>query len=382
MIKKIKDNKIFFLAPDVNKEVGGKGASTIELCNLLSKNFQIELICFKNDISNKENDFLITSFRVHPNNIFLFSMNYFNYVKKKVTKKDIVHIQSIWLFPNIIPYFIKKLTKCRIVFSPRGTMDKYALKISKIKKIFVYYFLFQKKSLKSADYFHATSMKEMKEIRKLGFIQPIAVIPNPIKKTIIYNVKKEKIITFIGRIHPIKGLDNLLLAWKNIEKDTNYELKIYGIWEDKKYIQKLHDFIKDNNLLKVEINGPIYGDKKNKLYQKSSATIFPSYTENFGNSIGESLMNETLAIVSDKTPWVSLEKLECGFICEPKVNSIQKALIRFNNLDSDQVLKMGKNGRKLGLEKFSSEKVKILYKKFYDWINNPLISAPNFIHFK
>ena len=93
-------------------------------------------------------------------------------------------------------------------------------------------------------------------------------------------------------------------------------------------------------------------------------------------------MNETLTIVSDKTPWLGLEKLDCGFVCKPTVNSIQKTLIRFNDLDSDKVLKMGKNGRKFGLEQFSSEKVKILYNKFYDWINNSHISAPNFIHFK
>ena len=103
--------------------------------------------------------------------------------------------------------------------------------------------------------------------------------------------------------------------------------------------------------------------------EKILKKMLPFFTENFGNSIGESLMNETLTIVSDKTPWLGLEKLDCGFVCEPKVNSIQKTLIRFNDLDSDKVLKMGKNGRKLGLKQFSSEKVKVLYNNFYDWIN-------------
>ena len=85
-------------------------------------------------------------------------------------------------------------------------------------KFFFWHFV-QKKVLISASCFHATSHGEYKDIRRLGFKQPVSIIPNGIdfQEDIEKIEKPFKTLLFFGRIHPIKGIENLLHAWAELQ---------------------------------------------------------------------------------------------------------------------------------------------------------------------
>jgi len=161
----------------------------------------------------------------------------------------------------------------------------------------------------------------------------------------------------------------------------NFSLKIFGVWEDESYINKLKSYIKKHNLTNVEVNGPVYGDKKNDIYQKSSFCIFPSFTENFGNSIGESLMNGTPVIVSKNTPWEKVVMKKCGYTCDLDVKSLRNILIKINSLSKSEIIKLGNNGRNFAVEEFSHDVVKNSFYNFYDWVKNKNLNTPNYIKF-
>lgn len=375
-------NKTYILAPNIKKEVGGTADSTISLSKLLSKKFETELVCVEHDLNPGNENFRITTPSLNSKNFVLMFINFYKYLKSNIKGKSIVHVQNIWGIHSIVPYFLKFKKNFILIYSTRGTLDRFALKYSRTKKLIFYNFMFQKKSLKAADYFHATSIKEYKEIRRMGFKQPVAIIPNPIKKTNIFNDEKKKVITFIGRIHPIKGIDLLLEAWKEIHNEMNFSLNIFGVWEDESYIEKLKLYIKKHNLNGVKVNGPVYGQKKNNIYQESSFCIFPSYTENFGNSIGESLMNGTPVIVSKNTPWQKVTKKQCGYVCDLDVKSLKNTLIEINSLSRSEIINLGNNGRKFALEEFSYDVVRNSFYSFYNWIINKDKNIPDFIRFK
>ena len=78
--------------------------------------------------------------------------------------------------------------KTPYIVTPRGMLEKWALKQSYIKKKF-FYFLVEKYHLKLAKYLRATSDLEAKNLMSLGF-KNIVTIPNAIK---IPNLNKVKI---------------------------------------------------------------------------------------------------------------------------------------------------------------------------------------------
>ena len=66
------------------------------------------------------------------------------------------------------------------IISPRGMLEPWALNAGKWKKKLAMA-LFQRKDLANAACIHATAQMEAENIRKLGFKNPIAIIPNGIE---------------------------------------------------------------------------------------------------------------------------------------------------------------------------------------------------------
>jgi glycosyltransferase involved in cell wall biosynthesis len=89
----------------------------------------------------------------------------------------VVHNHGLWLFPNLYA----RQTACErnlpLVLSPRGMLEDWSLRRSCAKKWLVWH-LMEERNLLTAAAFHATSPMEADSIRRLGFGQPIAVIPN------------------------------------------------------------------------------------------------------------------------------------------------------------------------------------------------------------
>ncbi len=153
----------------------------------------------------------------------------------------IVHDHGLWLPSNIRVYKYAKKKSLPLIVSPRGMLEPWSLKAKWLKKKFAWQ-LYQKRILKYATVIHATAELEAESLRRLGFKQPIAVIPNGVKFPEYFperNNNKIKTLLFLSRIHPKKGIENLLDAW-SIVKNKTWQLKIIGP-SNHKYLLELKD---------------------------------------------------------------------------------------------------------------------------------------------
>jgi len=132
----------------------------------------------------------------------------------------LIHVHGLWQLSlhQSIYYSIK--SNIPYVISPRGMLEPWSLNSSKYKKKLAL-LLYQNKDLKKSACINATSLMEARHIRCLGFKNPIAVIPNGINVS-NYKLKKpshrkEKKILSLSRIHPKKGLENLINAFYNLD---------------------------------------------------------------------------------------------------------------------------------------------------------------------
>ena len=102
--------------------------------------------------------------------------------------------------------------------------------------------LFQNKTLRQASCLHATAVQEYESIRNYGLKNPVAIIPNGvdvnefggnINTEVLFErypeLRQKKLILFLSRIHPKKGLINLAKVWGNLFRDfPNWHLVIVG----------------------------------------------------------------------------------------------------------------------------------------------------------
>ena len=124
-----------------------------------------------------------------------------------------------------------------VIFSSHGYFTDYAMKHSGWKKK-IAWSLFQRKDLNHAMCIHANTVGEVDMIRKRSK-KPIVIIPNGVEPSCFDNTatfgyhpaipKDKKVLLFLGRLHRIKGIANLLCAWNRISKKyKDWQLVIAG----------------------------------------------------------------------------------------------------------------------------------------------------------
>ena len=132
---------------------------------------------------------------------------------------DVVHSHGLWMMPHIYAGQAAARARKPLVISPRGSLSEYAFASgSRIKPLF--WHLLQKRSMREAACFHATGLPELADIRRMGYKQPVALIPNgidipPAALPRPGRGSKRRLLYF-GRLHPQKGLETLLEAWTQV----------------------------------------------------------------------------------------------------------------------------------------------------------------------
>ena len=306
---------------------------------------------------------------------YLFKNFGFNpFIKKRIIRNtDILHQHGIWNFQSTIKHKHK-------IISPRGMLDSWALNNSKFKKEIVAY-LFEKKNLEKSSCIHALCTSEYKSIRNYGLKNPVAIIPNGINIPIIQKEltppwKKKinkKVILFIGRLHPKKGLENLIEAIHminntNLETLKNWELKIAG-WDQLNHEVKLRELCLKYNLSDfIEFLGPVYDESKQSALQNADAFILPSYSEGLPMSILEAWSYKLPVLMTDfcNIPEGFTNNAALRIDNEPKLMALQ--LSNFFKLKDVEIKKIGLNGFNLVKQKYTWDQISDQMIQLYQWI--------------
>lgn len=302
------------------------------------------------------------------------SPDMYRYLKKEATNGSItlLHNHGLWMMPNVYPGWIAKRYKIPLITSPRGTFAPAAWNSgSKIKKLF--WPLLQKPALDKTVCFHATSYSEYLDIRRMGYKQPVAIIPNGIDVpelsiTQLDSSSDMKTLLFLGRIHPIKGIDMLLYAWSTLQHEfQNWQLKIIGP-DNNNYLATLKEIANRLKLQRVIFGGAIYGDRKWREYHDTDLYVLPTHSENFAMSVAESLAMATPVVVTKGAPWSEVETSNSGRWVEINSDAILVGLREMMQKPTDELQRMGLNGANLMISRYSWSGIANNMIKLYHWV--------------
>ena len=365
--------KIAQIVPYIGDEASGPAYSVPALCTALQNNGCTVTLYTLNPTPNKKYNFITKGFKrsKFPTYSFGRSAEMYKQLLEDSEDIDIIHNHSFWMAPNIYAGFIAKKKNIPLINAPRGTMSQKALSMSKLKKQIVLK-LGQQLAINQTVCFHATAVHETKDIKKQYPQKAIAQLPNGVDVPVLsketsLNQERNKLL-FFGRLHSIKGIENLINAWGNLESQfPNWDLDIIGVG-DTNYVGSLHVIIKNKKLNRVSILDPVYGDDKMIVYQNADLYVLPSFSENFGMTVAEALANNTPVITTNQTPWKDLDKNNAGWSIDVGVDALEKVLAIALSKSKNELFDMGTNGRQWMMEKFSWDSIAKEMIATYKWI--------------
>jgi glycosyltransferase involved in cell wall biosynthesis len=270
---------------------------------------------------------------------------------------DVVHLIAVYSFPTFPTLvYCRKLQK-PLVWSPRGSLQRWDGS-TRVASKFVWERVCQMLSPKDRVVLHTTSEEEGRQSeRRFPDVRTVIVhngveLPVHIRRT---EPSAELRITYLGRLHPIKGMENLLDACKLMESNSDrWRLKIAGTGEGD-YPNVLKSKVEELGLQgRVEFLGEVFGEAKENLFADSDLIVAPSYVENFGMVIAEALAHEVPVIAGRGTPWEGLHANQCGLWVENDAQSLAAAIRRMRALP---LREMGRRGRCWMQREFSWEAV-------------------------
>jgi glycosyltransferase involved in cell wall biosynthesis len=245
--------------------------------------------------------------------------------------------------------------------------------------------LYHKRHVASSNVIHATSIQEADDIRAMHLRPPIAVIPNgvalPENACPEDRVGEKKRLLFLGRIHPVKGLANLLQAWYRIGPLPDWEMVLVGP-DNGGHRRVLELLVKKLGIVDtVRFVGAVSECDKWQWYQNSDLFVLPSFSENFSVSVAEALASGLPVVTTTGTPWQEVRERSCGWWVEPSVEALSNALSQALALTDDERHVMGVNGSTWARSRFSWQTVAEELHSLYAWLAQGG-TAPRTVRFK
>lgn len=280
---------------------------------------------------------------------------------------DIVFCHGLWGYHNRVVLQWARQTRRPYLIIPHGMLDMVDLNKSKLKKWFARKW-YVDELFAGAACFRAISESEADSIRTYGVRSPIGLIPNGVFLPAESKVEppawrqalpaNAKVLFYIGRINPKKGLPSLLEAWRQAAKDSpagagGWHLVIAG-WDQNQHEETLKAQVALYSMNDtVHFVGPLFGAAKDAAFRYSNALILPSKSEGLPNVVLEAWSYRLPVLM---TPQCNLPE---GFAARAAVrvetnpSSIAAGLEKLFKMSERELGEMGANGKVLASTKFS-----------------------------
>ena len=323
---------------------------------------------------------------------------------------DVVHSVSLWGYPTVHVNRLARRREIPYLVAPHGQLDSWALANSAWKKR-VAMALCTRRNLAGAACLHALNANEARSIRALGLRNPICVIPNgvdvpdPMGRKVatpdglpevaaLEQLKAggRKILLYLGRIHPKKGLRNLIQAWTQIQsrevrsergaQPDKWTLVVAG-WDEGGHeaeLQRLASRLRLRWLAVADCGsgsvanadivfvGPQFGAAKTAWFGGCDGFVLPSYSEGLPLVVLEAWSHGKPVVM---TPECNLEEgfaVGAAVRVDTEVDSVADGLSLLFSRSEDERVACGEKGRLLVERCFRWPKIAADMADVYRWI--------------
>jgi len=262
-------------------------------------------------------------------------------------------------------------------------LEPWALRHKRLKK-WLAWRLYQRRWLARADMLVVNSLNEYRTVRGMGLKVPVAVIDNGVDTNGLdsasVRTESRKCVLFLSRLSPVKGIFDLLEAWARLPRGHAYELRVYG-HADPGYGQQIKAAIERLALGgSVKLKGAVFGAEKWQVYKNADVFVLPSYSENFGIVVAESLLAGLPVITTRATPWQCIETERLGWLVENDPAQLADTLWAAMRLPDASRKQMGARAAVYAKTHFLWPDIIEKYAETYAWIAGARAQRPAWIY--
>jgi glycosyltransferase involved in cell wall biosynthesis len=234
------------------------------------------------------------------------------YLRANVALFDVVHLHRLYRFSTVVGAQQASRVGVPYVISPHGVLLPYHRRRRWLRK--KAYDLVQRKILDNAFAVHYTSDYELQAAQTLGLsprpvlirvgINPDNFAHLPAKggfRARHPELSGKRLVVFLGRLAPQKGLDLLVDAFAGVAKTLDSAHLVIAGPDAEGYGGTVRGWLQKKNLLdRATMVGPVYGNEKLELMVDTDVWVLPSYAENFGIAVVEALACRLPVVISDR----------------------------------------------------------------------------------
>lgn len=334
------------------------------------------------------------SFPIHAlgstNNAWAYSPKLLPWLIENISRFDAVIVHGLWLYPtHAMRKAMKEISKAKQsadipwFIMPHGMLDPYFQnapdrKVKALRNIF-YWKSIEHKVVEAATALLFTCEEELllakqpfkpyrpkREINVgYGIQEPPAFSD---KMSVAFhekcNLKNNQYFLFLSRIHPKKGVDNLIKSYQkliDLQPDSSIpDLVIAGPGLETSFGEEMQKLALSHGASNSRIHFPgmLSGDAKWGAFYGSEAFVLPSHQENFGIAVVEALACGKPVLISDKINiWREIEEGKGGLVENDTESGTFELLKNWTGLGDDQKARFNENAL-------------VTYRRFFNINNN------------
>ncbi len=300
-------------------------------------------------------------------------------MERLARESSVIHSHGLWFFLHYLSYRVARETDKPHIIAVHGMAQPYIQSRSRWKKAPIDWW-FQNRALERAAALQALVPAEIEDIRRLGFKNPVALVPNGVSlddspapprtelDAQFPTVKDKRVLLFLARLHPKKGLMHFLPAWKraNAGKE-DWHLLIAGP-DEGGHLAQLQAQVASLGLQhEVTFAGLLTGESKRAALHNASAFVLPSHSEGFSMSLLEALGARLPILITPGCNFPEAVRAGCAIETPSTEQESFEGLEQLLGLSDDERRAMGIRGRALVERDYTWEVVARKMKSVYIW---------------
>ena len=279
---------------------------------------------------------------------------------------DVVHIHGLWSAVGWQAARRARAARVPYVLSPRGMLERGALIYRRWAKRLAFE-LIERQNLRKAALIHATSEAEARTLAELAPRVPVILVPNGVRADMPGHghpgafrrrwrlSDARPLVTYLGRIHPIKRLDLLAAAFARVRRRfPEAQLVVAGPGRGEE-VRLSKAWFRDVAAA-VHWTGELGTAEKWDLLADTDVLVLCSDSESFGTSVVEALASGVPVVATRTCPWEELESEECGRWVDQDACAIARGVGEIL-ADPLAARRMGERGRALVRRKYEWDAV-------------------------
>lgn len=339
--------RVLHVVPSLASRTGGPAVDVVESC-LALRRCGVETTIFATDMAEPPS--AKHHRRVSPSDLpvgaedldirllparrpyrLAFSPALYRALGREVPRYDVVHIHSLFVFPQFAAYRQAVRHGIPYVVAPLGSLDPYLRRRGRLRKA-VAHVLWQRGLLERASALHLRSEEEARLVADVAPAVRRVVVPNGIRCAEYQHLPSgrefrrrylggddEPVVMNLGRVSYKKGLDILIRAFALVIRDVpRCWLAIVGP-DDEGLAPRLQALAEHEGVgSRVAFTGMLRGDDKLAALASADVWALPSHTENFGIVVVEALAVGLPTVISPAVNIApDIAAADAGVICEP-----------------------------------------------------------------